>query len=193
MTADITHTSQTTTEDIPSPMSKYYKNQPLGQVYVVSARPLGFWRRLMEWLPYNVGQTVQVEVTVESKRERGIAWMDCAYFEFVETMPNGESHTFPVDEKRIELDKKNKSKATIYPLDDYPTWRQPVRDEGKVTWKIVGKIFHEEAPLLDSKVVFLQSGPNVVRYFTSTVSFVAGIVSGVVITLIAQGFLGGSP
>jgi hypothetical protein len=160
-------------------MSEYLKRQNITkEVYCVSARPIGFWRRRMEWLPYNVGQKVQLEVTIESRRERGIAWMDCTYFNFIETMPDGTLRTIEVDENKIIIDKRNKQKGFFYPV---VSQMRNITQAGHVGYKLVDKINHEEAVLFTDETVFLHSSKNIIVYIFSMLSFIFGIASTLLI------------
>ncbi len=127
-------------------MAQYYKKQPLN-VYIVSSRPTGFWHKLMRFLPYNVGQKVQLEVVIESKRDRGLAWMDLTYFEFVEIMSNGQRKIF------------DKRKGVIYPLDV-----SPISREGVIEYRLMDMISHEEVLLFTDNTVFLHSSKDIIRY-----------------------------
>lgn len=84
-----------------------------------------------------------MEVVVESKRARGIDWMDLKYFEFVETMPDGQRNIIKVDEKRIVV---NMQDGIIY-----PQITTPINREGLIEWKIVDVVTHDEALLFTDK------------------------------------------
>jgi hypothetical protein len=161
-------------------MAQYYKNKILN-VYTVSASPVGFWRKCIKFLPYNVGQKIQLEVTVESKRERGLSWMDLTYFEFVEITPGGQRKTIKVDETKIFLDKRNKHKGIIYPLDT-----SPISQEGVTEWQLVSQPFNDEILLFIDNTVFLHSSKDGMRYIFAVISFVTGVATGIILKWLTQ-------
>ncbi len=149
-------------------MGHYYKKQPLN-VYVVSAQPTSFWRRLMKFLPYNVGQKVQLKIVIKSKRDRGMALMDLKYFEFVEIMPDGQQKTIMVDEKRITV---NKHDGIIY-----PQTTTPISREGIIEWKLVDVVSHDQVLLFTDNVVFLHSSKDIMRLIFAVIGFISGIIA----------------
>lgn len=108
--------------------------------------------------------------------------MDCTYFDFVEIMPSEPRRTVELDESRIALSKKVKSKGFIYPV---TTQMRNVAREGYVEYRLVDKINHEEVVLFSDETVFLHSSKNVIRFLFGII----GVVVGVASTLLTQWLL----
>ena len=160
-------------------MSKYLKQQYITkEIYRVSARPAGFWRKRMQWFPYNVGQKVQLEVTIESRRERGLSWMDCTYFKFIEIMPGETPRTVDVDESKITIDERNNHRGFIYPT---VSQMRNVTQAGHVEYRLVDEMNHEKTVLFTDETIFLHSSKNVIGVF--------GFIFGIASTLLTQWLL----